>query len=178
MKDFIMDSENNFAPRYSTPLGREAFPVDKRYSGGGKNSTPFQAVKAGRELGQVSNNKVEPTNEELVARVKELIRNVVFPDYTFKVTESHGGVHLHAEYMDADIYTRQWEMQTTRRWKLTPYMTDSEIVQTMFKCCMTSYEHRCREAFQYKGARVYGPHFDVEDLVKLCKDGEAAGGRK
>jgi hypothetical protein len=156
MKDFIVDSET-------------------RFSGGGKFSTPYQGMKAGKPIGQVV-NRPEPANEELVARVKELIRNVIFPDYTFRVTESHGGVHLHAEYMDADIYTRAWEMQTTRRWKLTPYMTDSEIVQTMFKCCMTSYEHRCREAFQYKGARVYGPHFDVEDLVKLCKDGKEAGG--
>lgn len=135
--------------------------------------------RRGRVVGQVIERIKKDDNEDLVMRVKNLAANVNFPDYVFKVKDSHGGVHLHAEYMDHDIYTNVYEMQYTRKWKLTPAMTDSEIIQTMFKCCLTSYEHRCREAFKYKGARVFGPHFDVEDLVKLCKDGkEAGGGRK
>jgi hypothetical protein len=118
-------------------------------------------------------------NIDLILRVKGIIQLITFPNYTFVVREEHGGVHVHAQYMDADIYTRKWEMQYTRHWKLTPAMTDSEIVQTLFKCCMTSYEHRCREGFQYKEARIFGPHFDVDDLVKLCHSGgENGGGRK
>lgn len=98
-------------------------------------------------------------------------------DYTFNVRESHGGVFLQARYTEPDTYSGVPESQLTRKWLLSPYMTKSEVIQTAFKCCLTSMEHRAREGFRYKGARVFGPHFDVDDLVGLCRHRENAGGR-
>lgn len=118
-------------------------------------------------------------NGLLIERAQGLLADVTFLNYKFVVKEGHGGVKMYATYMDADIYTGKIEEQTTRKWELTPFMTDSEIVQTAFLCCNKSFEHRCREAFVFQGSRIFGPHFDVFDLVKLCKDGkENAGGRK
>lgn len=121
-------------------------------------------------------------NELLIERTKLLLTRITFglyEAYTFDVREAHGGVHLQARYLDRDIYTGKIEMQFTRKWLLSPAMTDSEIVLTAFKLAMTSTEHRTREAFRYCDARIFGPHFDVADLVALCKDGkEDAGGRK
>jgi hypothetical protein len=117
-------------------------------------------------------------NGALIQRVRKLIDQIKFLNYDFSVREEHGGVHLRGEYNEADVYDDKVVLQITRPWKITPAMTDSEIVQTIFKCCMTSMEHRTREHFTYMGARIFGPHFDVNDLVKLCKDGrENAGGR-
>jgi len=65
-------------------------------------------------------------------------------------------------------------LQRTRRWFISPEMRKSELVQTAFKCIMTSAEHRVREHFRYKGELVYGPHFDVEKLVELCKTRKAS----
>jgi hypothetical protein len=48
-------------------------------------------------------------------------------------------------------------------------MVRSEIVSTAFKCVLTSAEHRCREHFSYKGERIYGPHYDVDALVEVCR---------
>nr|WP_315206420.1 hypothetical protein [uncultured Albidiferax sp.] len=57
-------------------------------------------------------------------------------------------------------------------------MTPSEVVQTALKCVLTSLEHEARENFKYKGAPIFGPHFDVDDLAVLCADGgDTAGGR-
>jgi hypothetical protein len=44
-------------------------------------------------------------------------------------------------------------------------------VQTAFKCVLTSIEHEAREQFTYSGARVFGPHFDVDALAQLCVSG-------
>jgi hypothetical protein len=117
----------------------------------------------------------------LTERATAVLANVEFrlgEDYRFDIREGHGGVFLQAVYCDADIYTGHREIQYTRKWLLSPSMTDSEIVQTAFKCAITSAEHRAREAFKYRGARIFGPHFDCEDLVSLCTASEAAGGRK
>lgn len=117
---------------------------------------------------------------DLVKRVELLLTLVEYLNYTFRVSASHRGeVYLKATYLDEDIYTKKIEVQHTRRWLLSPAMTDSEIVSTAFKLCLTSAEHRCREAFKYKSARIFGPHFDVNDLAELCHNGrEAAGGRE
>jgi N-acetylglucosamine kinase-like BadF-type ATPase len=54
-----------------------------------------------------------------------------------------------------------------RKWRLSGFMTPSEVVQTALKAVLTAVEHEAREQFTYKGAAIFGPHFDVEDLVAL-----------
>src|SRR5258706_1035907 len=117
--------------------------------------------------------------DEFILKIAKLIAKVSFLNYHIKVVDGHGGVYLRAEYYEPDIYTQKFEKQYTRKWLLSPLMTDSEVVQTCFKMCFTSMEHKTRERFTYKGSRIFGPHFHVEDLVTLCKKGkEDAGGRK
>lgn len=131
------------------------------------------------QLSQAMKEISREMNEELMRRARKVLELVEFPGYIFSVSEAHGGVILRASYMEPDVYKRGEPVeQLTRKWLLSPYMTDSEIVQTVFKCCYTSFEHRCRENFTYKGKRIFGPHFNVDDLAKLCLAGrENAGGR-
>lgn len=117
-------------------------------------------------------------NDVLLHRANAVIARCSFGNYRITARESNGGVFLQATYDDADIYTGRIEKQHTRKWLLSPHMTESEIVSTVFKMCLASYEHRARELFKYRNARIYGPHFDVDDLVHLCLDGrEDADGR-
>lgn len=124
----------------------------------------------------------EPTaiDRALIARADVLLSSIHYLDHVFTVRAGHGGVFLQATYWEKDaIDPVQIEPQATRKWLLSPAMTDSEIVLTAFKCCLTSAEHRCREAFHYKGARICSPHFDVEDLVRLCQtEGRADAGAR
>lgn len=62
-------------------------------------------------------------------------------------------------------------LQSGRRWVLAPSMTKSEIVQTAFKAVLTFAEHEIREQFTYKGQAIFGPHFDVDQLVELATGG-------
>lgn len=99
----------------------------------------------------------------------EAVSECSFPDYVFKVWEdSRGAIYLQAEYEDPDTITGINTLQRTRRWFLSPEMTKSEIVSTVFKCVNTSLEHRCREWFLYRGKAVFGPHFDVDDLYAIA----------
>ena len=60
------------------------------------------------------------------------------------------------------------EKQKTREWLIPADSDKSQIVQTAFKCLMTSLEHRGREWFLYRGKSVFGPHFDVDKLWEVC----------
>lgn len=123
----------------------------------------------------------QPENDKLIRRARTILTRIEFLDYKFIVSDSHGGVTLRGSYSEPDVYGQPMdgdETQLTRKWLLNPDMTDSEIVSTAFKCCLTSMEHRTREHFLYRGKRIFGPHFDIEDLANLCKDRENAGGRR
>ena len=60
-----------------------------------------------------------------------------------------------------------------RKWKLSPHMTSSELVQTCLLAVLQAEEHEAREKFRYKGYAIFGPHYDVEALVNLCDAGGA-----
>lgn len=102
--------------------------------------------------------------------IRALVALVSFENYRFVVSEGHGGMYLQAVFDEVCIASGKKTTQYTRKWLLSPNMTRSEIVQTCFKLVMTSVEHRAREGFKYKGKRIFGPHFNVEELWKLCAD--------
>jgi len=122
----------------------------------------------------------EGLNNELIERTTIILSNVEFQNYRWEVRESHGGVWLRAGFLadDNDGGTGAPAYQYTRRWLLAPKMTTSEIVQTAFKCVLTSLEHEGREQFRYRGQPIFGPHFDVNDLVTLARERHTNGARK
>jgi len=107
-----------------------------------------------------------------IEEMASVIADCRFPDYQLIVTrDGRGEIYLQGFYVEADVKTGFLDRQATRRWFLSPAMTKSEIVQTAFKCILTSAEHRVREWFHYDGHAVYGPHFDVDALWELCERG-------
>lgn len=100
--------------------------------------------------------------------IRNLLRLVKYEDYVFHVVEIGGTLYLQAHYVEADIITGLLEEQHTRKWQLSEHMVKSEIIQTAFKCALTSAEHRVREQFLYRGERIFGPHFDVDGLYELA----------
>lgn len=105
-----------------------------------------------------------------IEEMRQVINLVAFEGYTFTVFDEGGAIYLRASYIEADIITGAPEKQQTRKWLLSTHMVKGEIVQTAFKCVMTSMEHRAREHFLYRGERIFGPHFDIDGLWQLCRD--------
>lgn len=106
----------------------------------------------------------------ILSEMLSLASEIEFESYKFNIFCRDDHIYLQASYLEADIVTNKFELQRTRKWLISPHMTKSEFVQTVFKCALTSMEHRTREAFKYKGKRIFGPHFDVDGLWDMCKD--------
>lgn len=107
-------------------------------------------------------------------RAAEVLRLVDFPGYHFQVV-GHSPMYLQGVfYAPCNVSGGAAVRQTTRKWPISAYMTPSELVQTALKCVLTSVEHEAREQFRYRGAAIFGPHFDVEQLVALCGLGDQA----
>ena len=102
---------------------------------------------------------------------KEYVAECSYPGYIFEVITSKTtkAVYLQGRYLEEDTEDpSKIETQYTRRWFLSPEMLKSEIVSTVFKCVITSMEHRVREWFLYKGRAIYQPHYNVDDLHAIC----------
>jgi hypothetical protein len=57
---------------------------------------------------------------------------------------------------------------STRKWPLSFYATDSEVVGTAFKAVLTAIEHEARESFKWMECAVFGPHIDVRALHEVA----------
>ena len=98
--------------------------------------------------------------------IEALVKRVNYPGFDIRVSIGHGGWFVQATFLSHDSTGAVAEMVTqwTRRWLLSPYMTKSEVVQTVFKMVMTANEHEVRENFKYNGRAIFGPHHDVDVL--------------
>ncbi len=119
-----------------------------------------------------------------VINAQIVLTNVRFPGYRFEIhgnfDATQGVTYLQAVFIAQDNTDSMGLLNEhrTRKWLLSQHMTDSELVQTAFKCVMASIEHEAREQFTYKKARVFGPHFLVDDLVGLCLAGKSEAGAR
>lgn len=107
-----------------------------------------------------------------IPEILTILRDVKFQDYKWHVGLRGSYMYLQAEFPEKSIATGEIEIQKTRKWFLSEHMTKSEVVQTAWKLVLTSIEHEAREAFKYKERRIFGPHFDVDSLHRICTDRE------
>lgn len=61
-----------------------------------------------------------------------------------------------------------------RKWRLSPHMTDMEVVQTALKAILTAQEHEAREQFKVDGVAVCGPHLDLASLIGFLQGNPSA----
>lgn len=113
-----------------------------------------------------------PTEEEAgdQVRVAAALEEVSFPGYRFRVGRI-AGAFLQVVYDEPDVESGEPTKQHGRKWYVSGNATRGEIIQTAFKAVMTSHEHRVREHFTWRGARLFGPHFDLEQLAALALSG-------
>lgn len=100
--------------------------------------------------------------------IEAILANIRFLDRKFLLLDKSDGFLLQLSYEEADIDTNELKKQKSRKYYVSPYMTETEIVDTAFFCVMRSQEHVTREHFLYKGYRVQSPHFSIGGRLDLC----------
>jgi hypothetical protein len=108
-------------------------------------------------------------NVVTVARIKDVLSTVEFRDWRFVIEEQGRDTFLVIEFDGRCNVSGEPATQRSRKWRLSTFMTVSEIVQTAFLAVLTAMEHEVREQFLYAGRPIFGPHFDVQKLHALCE---------
>jgi hypothetical protein len=108
----------------------------------------------------------------LANRVRKLVERIEYRDeYVLVVKEDEGrggAVYMQVHCWRPDTFTGQMDWGRGGKAYLSPWATDSELVQTAFGLLKAYEEHECREAFRFDGVRVFGPHIDVMALVEIA----------
>lgn len=102
-------------------------------------------------------------------RIREVLARVNYPGFSFELRFSE------CDDMYLQIVCDEGTCNVTgeplgwkgRKWRLSPHMTDGEVVQTAFMAVMAANEHETRERFTYRGVSVFDPHYNIEKLVEL-----------
>ena len=112
-----------------------------------------------------------------LAQIQEALNDVKFMDRKFLVMEKGDGFLIQMSYMEEDVDnpgSGPME-QKTRKWYASPYMTETELVETCWAMVCRSQMHIAGEHFTYKGRRVYSPHFDIDARIAMCDEGQFDG---
>lgn len=81
-----------------------------------------------------------------------------------------GAVYMQCTYYDNCRETGKLTPWNGRKWYLSPYMTDDEIVKTAFAAFKATVEHEIMEGFTYKEVVVFNPHVDHRALMSVSGD--------
>lgn len=103
-----------------------------------------------------------------LARFIEIVARVSYPPWMIVVRPDKG--HAYLQVRDDEGRCNQTGEQNPwggRKWRLSPHMTDTEIVKTALKAVLSAVEHETLENFKYRGVSIFDPHIRVDDLVEM-----------
>jgi hypothetical protein len=105
--------------------------------------------------------------------IEAIVNGLQFMDRTFRLLDKDDGYLLQMQYMETDVTMPGTPpvLQSTRKWYVSPFMTESEIVETAWACVCRSMMHVASEHFRYLGSQVYSQHFDVHQRIAMCNIG-------
>lgn len=101
-------------------------------------------------------------------QIAEILSEIQYKDWQlFNGCNEYGAPFLRVQFYERCSVTGQVELQRSRKWLLSYYMTKTEIVKTALLCIKAAAEHELLEAFKYKGVRIFNPHHSVEALIEI-----------
>jgi len=95
-------------------------------------------------------------------RLENIISHVQHGAFIFSTGMMGGGNFLKVRFEDGNL-----KVHHGRKWYVSTYATESEVVQTALKAVLTVVEHEARETFTYMGRAIFGPHLNVRSLLGL-----------
>lgn len=102
-----------------------------------------------------------------------------YPGYEFKVSTYPDGtpwLQVHCPE-GVDTVTSEPSAWSGRKWPLSYYMTDTEIVQTAWMAVQRALIHEASEMFKFMDAAIFDRHISVYRLVEVVNGPEAHDSR-
>ncbi len=108
-----------------------------------------------------------------LAEITQIVDQITYKRWQFRLIEKGDGFLLQAKWYGRDSEDWAsgplWE-QISRKWYISPYACEREIVDTAWALVERAENHESRELFRYHGEAIFNRHIKPEALVKVARD--------
>jgi hypothetical protein len=84
-----------------------------------------------------------------------------------KIHGPSGRIFLQVTYDSPCSKSGALQMWNGRKWYLSEYMTDDEIIKTAYCAFEAAVKHEVMEGFKVDNAILFNPHVDYKELLKI-----------
>lgn len=109
-----------------------------------------------------------------IGKIQEIVARCNFSlfgkSFYFRVSldQKEGNrVFIQVTYQDKCRDSGQWKIWHGRKWYLSEYMTDDEIIKTCYAASKACIEHEIMEGFTVDGIILFNPHVSYEALLSI-----------
>lgn len=85
----------------------------------------------------------------------------------YKYMKSKSRIYIQISYTANCVKTDEYKLWTGRKYYLSDYMTEDEIIKTCFVAFKTAVEHEILEAFKVDKKTIFNPHVSYLELSKI-----------
>lgn len=103
--------------------------------------------------------------------IEEILSNIKYKNWRLRIMEYHEDVVLCQWIfmaLDNDKLGEEGsplDEQRCRKWYISKYSTNSEIVRTTYKAVKEAEMYEVDENFLFMNMRIYDPHINIYDIV-------------
>lgn len=110
--------------------------------------------------------------KELISRISMKLFGItfyidVYEDERFHNSLGQGRKYLQIFYLAHCNKTGRFERWTGRKWYLSDFMTDDEVIKTAWCAYEAVVKHEILETFLVDGKRLFNPHVNYEELLEI-----------
>lgn len=80
-----------------------------------------------------------------------------------------GRIFIQCEYTTTCVKTKEPKLWKGRKWYLSDYMTNDEVVKTCYAAFKATVEHEIMEGFKFNNQQVFNPHTPFTVLIEASK---------
>lgn len=103
--------------------------------------------------------------------ITDILKNIRYKDWTLRVLSKHNDTILcqWIFYAPDNNDPSKIEKQSCRKWFISVYSTDSEVIRTAYLAAVQAEMHETNENFTYNGVRIFDPHTDLVALSEYMR---------
>lgn len=101
----------------------------------------------------------------ILEKVKAVVDRVNFRGWSFIVGELGDGFYIQVSFPESDTETGKDVICKGRKWYVSSWATQEEIVKTCWLAVEIATRHEAMEAFTYAGLSIFHPHTGLNALM-------------
>lgn len=109
-----------------------------------------------------------------IKKIEKLVNKISFSclDKNFKIIIQldkiySKRVYIQVSYVSKCTKTNEVQEWKSRKWYLSDFMTEDEVVKTCYAACKAAVEHEIMEGFKIDNKILFNPHVNYKELLKI-----------